>query len=61
MTEKEAINGLRNIFNEHELDLPHTDSLETLHMAISAIEKQIPKKRKMHSRYGKRYETLKCP
>ena len=44
MTEREAINGLKNLFSEHELTLPNTDSLEVLHMAIEALEKQIPKK-----------------
>lgn len=44
MTEQEAINNLKHIFSEFELDLPNIDSLETLHMAISALERQIPKK-----------------
>lgn len=38
MTENEAIKGLKNLFSEHELDLPCTDSLEVLHMAIQALE-----------------------
>lgn len=44
MTNQEAIQGLKNLFSEHELDLPCTDSLEVLNMAIEALEKQIPKK-----------------
>ena len=44
MTELEAIKGLSNLFSEHELTLPCTDSLEILHMAVAALEKQIPKK-----------------
>ena len=46
MTEQEAIKNLKNLFSEHELCLPCTDSLETLQTAIEAIEKQIPKKPK---------------
>lgn len=38
MTEKEVIEGLKNLFSEHELDLPCTDSLEILHTAIKALE-----------------------
>lgn len=44
MTEREAIDGLKNLFSEHELDLPGTDSLEILHMAVTAMERYIPKK-----------------
>lgn len=44
MTECEAIKGLGYLFSEHELNLPCTDSLEILHMAVSALSKQIPKK-----------------
>ena len=44
MTEQEAIDGLKNLFSEHELDLPCTDSLKILHIAIEALEKQIEKK-----------------
>ena len=44
MTEQEAIDGLKNLFREYELDLPCTDSLEILHMAIDSLEKQIAKK-----------------
>ena len=44
MTNQEAIQGLKNLFSEHELTLPCTDSLEVLNMAIEALEKQIPKK-----------------
>lgn len=44
MTIEEAIKGLKNLFSEHELDLPFTDSLEVLHKALNALEKQIPKK-----------------
>ena len=44
MIEQEAINGLKNLFSEHELTLPNTDSLEVLHIAVQALEKQIPKK-----------------
>ena len=40
MTEQETIQGLKNLFSEHELDLPCMDSLEILHMAIEALEKQ---------------------
>ena len=40
MTEQEAIDGLKNLFSEHGLDLPCMDSLE---MAIEALEKQIAK------------------
>lgn len=43
MEAKEAIKGLNNLFSEHELTLPCTDSLEILHMAVSALEKQTPK------------------
>lgn len=34
----EAINGLKHLFSEYELDLPCTDSLEIEHMAIKALE-----------------------
>lgn len=44
MNNQEAIKGLKNLFSEHELTLPCTDSLEILHMAVSALEKQTPKK-----------------
>ena len=40
MTIQEAIQGLKNLFSEYELDLPNTDSLEVLHMAFEALEKQ---------------------
>lgn len=40
MTEQETIQGLKNLFSEHELDLPCMDSLEILHMAIKALENQ---------------------
>lgn len=56
MTEQEAINGLKNLFSEHELDLPCTDSLEVLNMAINALEKQIPKKPII-----KTWNPAKCP
>lgn len=39
MTAQETIQGLKNLFSEHELDLPCMDSLEILHMAIEALEK----------------------
>lgn len=38
MTEQEAINGLNLLFSEHELNLPCTDSLEILNIAIKALE-----------------------
>ena len=38
MTENKAINGLKNLFIEHELDLAHTDSLKVLQIAIKALE-----------------------
>ena len=48
MTNEEAIDGLKRIFNEHELDLQicgiKQDSLVIRDMAISALDKQIPKK-----------------
>lgn len=44
MTNQEAIKGLNNLFSEYELTLPCTDSLEILHMAVAALEKQIQKK-----------------
>lgn len=56
MTEQEAINGLKRLFSEHELDLPCTDSLEVLNMAIKALEKQIPKKPIIRS-----WDAAKCP
>lgn len=34
----EAAEGLKNLFGEHELDLPGQDSLEVLHIAITALE-----------------------
>lgn len=39
MTTQEAIQGLKNLFSEHELDLPNMDSLEVFHIAIEALEK----------------------
>lgn len=44
MTREEEMQGLKNLFSEYELDLPNTNSLEILQMAIEALEKQIPKK-----------------
>lgn len=44
MTNQEAIKGLNNLFSEHELTLPCTDSLEILHMSVNALEKQTPQK-----------------
>lgn len=44
MNDSEVIKRLKNLFNAHELDLPETESLEVLHTAIAALEKQIPKK-----------------
>ena len=41
---KEGIIRLKRLFSNYELDLPNTDSLEILDMAIQALEKQIPKK-----------------
>ena len=41
MTNQEAIQGLKNLFSEHELDLPNSDSLEILKMATKALESQI--------------------
>lgn len=38
ISEKEAAEGLKNLFGEHELDLPGQDSLEVLHIAITALE-----------------------
>lgn len=43
MTNQEAIKGLNNLFSEHELTLPCTESLEILHMSVAALERQIPK------------------
>ena len=43
MTYSEAIKGLNNLFSEHELTLPCTDSLDILHMAVAAMEKQVKK------------------
>ena len=40
MDRQEAIKGLKNLFSEHELSLPNTDSLEILNMAIAALEKE---------------------
>ena len=59
---EEAIKGLKNLFSEHELTLPCTDSLEILHMAIEALEKQIPKKPEeiRHFRMCNSYAGL-CP
>lgn len=57
MKEKEAINGLNNLFSEHELTLPHTDSLEILHMAVDALEKQIPKEVKNRKLLRDFYKT----
>lgn len=44
MRAQQAIENLKKLFSEHELDLPCTDSLETLKVAIEALEKQVPKK-----------------
>lgn len=38
MTEQQAINGLNLLFSEHGLNLPCTDSLEILNIAIKALE-----------------------
>lgn len=38
MTEQQAINGLNLLFSEYELNLPCTDSLEILNIAIKALE-----------------------
>ncbi len=43
MTNEEAIKVLKILFSEHELDLPCQDSLAVRNIAISALEKQIPK------------------
>ena len=39
MTVQEAKDGLIRLFDEYELNLPYTDSLEVLHFAIKALEK----------------------
>lgn len=58
MTEQEAINGLKRLFGEYELDLPCTDSLEVLDMAIKALEKQILKnKQKKYVKHTFEFET----
>ena len=44
MTVHEAINDLKEIFSEHELDLPYQDTLKVLNIAIESMEKQKPKK-----------------
>ena len=72
MTEKEAIDGLKRIFNEYELDLEicgiKQDSLVIRDMAISALEKQIPRepinKTKTDNGVAKHYENCNvvvCP
>lgn len=38
MTEQEVINGLNLLFGEYELNLPCTDSLEILRIAVNALE-----------------------
>lgn len=38
MNENEAIQALKTLFAEKELDLPCTDSLEVLHVAVKALE-----------------------
>lgn len=38
MSEREAIEALKRLFGECELDLPGQDSLEVLHIAIAALE-----------------------
>ena len=57
MTEQEAIKNLKHLFGEYELDLPCTDSLETLQVVISALEKQIAKK---PNYIGPWFECDKC-
>lgn len=59
MTEQETIQGLKNLFSEHELDLPCMDSLEILHMAIEALEKQAGIKRALERLKKKEEEYLK--
>lgn len=44
MNDKEAMQALKKLFSEHELDLPNTDSLEVLQRAVAALEKRVPKK-----------------
>lgn len=44
MKTEEAVKGLKNLFDEYELDLPFTDSVEILNISIQALKKQIPKK-----------------
>lgn len=63
MTEQEAIDGLKKLFSEHELDLPCTDSLEILHMAIDSLEKQIKQSpiSKTENFYYKNCAIVKCP
>ena len=56
LTIQEAIDGLKNLFSEHELDLPCTDSLEMLNMAITVLEKQIPKEPII-----KPWDSARCP
>lgn len=60
MTNQEAIKGLNNLFSEHELTLPCTDSLEILHMSVAALEKQIPKKI-VHNPEAGREADWTCP
>lgn len=60
MTNQEAIKGLNNLFSEHELTLPCTDSLEILHMSVVALEKQIPKKI-VHNPEAGREADWTCP
>lgn len=40
MDRRETIKGLKNLFSHYELDLPNTDSLGILNMAIAALEKE---------------------
>lgn len=49
MTENEAIKALKKIFSKNELDLPFTDSVEVLNMAIQALE-EIQQYRKIEQR-----------
>lgn len=51
MTAERAVKGLKKLFSECELDLPETDSLEVLHIAINAMNKQVPKKPRKYKGY----------
>lgn len=54
MTEKEAIEGLKNLFSEHGLALPGQDSLEVLNIAIAALE-EIQQYREIEKRLEKMF------